>query len=152
MKISGDLLLLHHVVDSETSENMWVWTGGYLKSLSPVPNANISTRKVVELTVQGLLIKPVNPSIVIASKHLPNERCAEVNSQDITWVLKEDVLEAAHQQNTSSLPRFVQVCTVATAAYSATARSPPVQFIHSHLQSFYSISQPIYSIATVNPQ
>ena len=95
VKISSNLLLLHHVVNSETSENMWVWTGGYLKSLSPVPNANISTQKVIELTVQGLLVKPVNPSIVITSKHLPNEHCAEVNSRDITWALKEDVLEAA---------------------------------------------------------
>jgi hypothetical protein len=43
VKISGDLLLLHHVADLETSEHMWIWTGGYLKTLSPVPIANVST-------------------------------------------------------------------------------------------------------------
>ncbi|KAG9309942.1 hypothetical protein JVU11DRAFT_9974 [Chiua virens] len=97
VKISGDLLLLHHVpvVDLETSMNMWVWTGGYLKSLSPVPKANVSTRKVIELSVQGSLTEPVNPSVVAASEYLPNEHRTEVNSRDITWALKEDVLEAA---------------------------------------------------------
>ncbi|KAG9309781.1 hypothetical protein JVU11DRAFT_10155 [Chiua virens] len=67
--------------------NMWVWTGGYLKSLSPVPKANLS--------VQGSLTEPVNPSVVAASEYLPNEHRTEVNSRDITWALKEDVLEAA---------------------------------------------------------
>ncbi|KAF8452819.1 hypothetical protein L210DRAFT_939148, partial [Boletus edulis BED1] len=80
------------MVDLETSENTWVWTGGYLKSSSPVLNTNVSTRKVVELSVHGSLIEPVNPSVVTASKHLPNEHCAEINSWDITWALKEDVL------------------------------------------------------------
>jgi len=96
VKISGDLLLLHHtVVDLVTSENVWVWTGGYLKTLSPVPNANVSTRKVVDLSVHGALVEPVNPSVITASKYLPDERRTEINSRDITWALKEDVLEAA---------------------------------------------------------
>jgi hypothetical protein len=82
------------VDENFNTEHMWIWTGGYLKTLSPVSIANVSTRKVVELSVHGSLIEPVNPSVVTASKHLPNECCAEVNSWDITWALKEDVLEA----------------------------------------------------------
>ncbi|KAF8423690.1 P-loop containing nucleoside triphosphate hydrolase protein [Boletus edulis BED1] len=100
------------MVDLETSENTWVWTGGYLKSSSPVLNTNVSTRKVVELSVHGSLIEPVNPSVVTASKHLPNEHCAEINSWDITWALKEDLVWA--YTNTSLGERSVGVLDLVT--------------------------------------
>ena len=95
VKVNGDVLLLCPSTDSDAADGSWVWTGTFLKSLSPVPNANISTHKVVEFSVHGTLVEPVNPSVVTASQHLSIEHRAEINSQDITWSLKEDVLEAA---------------------------------------------------------
>ncbi|KAG6380411.1 hypothetical protein JVT61DRAFT_8534 [Boletus reticuloceps] len=94
VKVHGDLLLLLPSSDPETMENLWVWNGRYLKSISPVPNTNVSTRKVIELIVRGMLIEPVNPNVVTASMLLPIEHRSEINSRDITWALKDNPMEA----------------------------------------------------------
>jgi hypothetical protein len=84
VKVHGDLLLLLPSSDTETMENLWVWNGRYLKSISPIPNINVSTCKVVELVIHGILIKPVNLNIVMNSKILSIEHLGEINLHDIT--------------------------------------------------------------------
>lgn len=84
VKVNGDLLLLLPSSDQQMAMGLWVWNGGYLKSDSPIPNTNTSTCKVVEVSVHGTLIEPVDPSVVTASLHLAVEHCAEINSHDIT--------------------------------------------------------------------
>ncbi|KAI5999885.1 hypothetical protein F5J12DRAFT_895123 [Pisolithus orientalis] len=102
IKISGNILVL---VPSESTLNSrspdfefnltWIWTGAYLKTSSTVPGPTITTQKLVEVTAIGSLVELVNPSVVLASAHLAAEKTKEINSQDLTWSLKNEALKVA---------------------------------------------------------
>ncbi|KIK97226.1 hypothetical protein PAXRUDRAFT_766452 [Paxillus rubicundulus Ve08.2h10] len=96
VKLSGDVqTLLPSSHSSSTSNPLWVWNGGYIKTSSPMPGTNITTSRVMSITVPGYLVELVNPSVVKASDHLLPCECTEVNSNDSTWALSDDATQTA---------------------------------------------------------
>ncbi|KIK76389.1 hypothetical protein PAXRUDRAFT_36925 [Paxillus rubicundulus Ve08.2h10] len=96
VKLNSDVLMLLPSLHSTSASNpLWVWNGRYIKTSSPVPGTNITTMRVMSITVPGHLVELANPSVIKASDHLLPCKSTEVNSNDSMWALSDDVMQTA---------------------------------------------------------
>jgi hypothetical protein len=96
VKVVGEIMLLLPSINSSSEPSaLWVWNGGYLKAVSPIPRTNAITQRVVTLCVPCHLLELANSHVVNALDHLTLNQASEVNSKGSSWALSHDVLEAA---------------------------------------------------------
>ncbi|KAJ7498345.1 hypothetical protein B0H11DRAFT_1642706, partial [Mycena galericulata] len=125
VKLTGQIVHLEAVktmrddimidVDSNTAAPIledswtWIWTGTFLTGTSKMKATGILTTKPVVLTVPGVMVELINPSVVDANGRLSEQGAKGINSSGTTWALHHPSLSILliklEGSNLRSLPR-----------------------------------------------
>jgi hypothetical protein len=107
VKLTGQILHLQSVPtttdDTDTADDptetsplegslTWLWLGTFLTGTSKMKDTDILTTKPITLTVPGIMVELVNPTVVDAHGRLPAECVKGINSSGTTWAFHDAAL------------------------------------------------------------
>ncbi|KAK7063420.1 hypothetical protein R3P38DRAFT_2492280 [Favolaschia claudopus] len=83
------------ILDGESMEEGWTWlsTGAFLTKTSKMQATGILTTKPVIVTVPGILVELVNPTVVDARGRLSEQAAKGLNSAGTGWALRHSSLD-----------------------------------------------------------
>ncbi|KAK7012531.1 hypothetical protein R3P38DRAFT_3588444 [Favolaschia claudopus] len=83
------------ILDGESMEEGWTWlsTGAFLTKTSKMQATGILTTKPVIVTVPGILVELVNPTVVDARGRLSEQAAKGLNSAGTGWALRNSSLD-----------------------------------------------------------
>ncbi|KAJ7679989.1 hypothetical protein B0H14DRAFT_3908259 [Mycena olivaceomarginata] len=107
VKLTGQILHLQSVPtttdDTDTADDptetsplegslTWLWLGTFLTGTSKMKDTDILTTKPITLTVPGIMVELVNPTVIDAHGRLPAECVKGINSSGTTWAFHDAAL------------------------------------------------------------